>query len=91
MLPYYLTHVQALVDEGIVERNKLYDANDKDLNGVPKQCVAFWIESQRWRALSFDEMRLDGATHGDGGDRKGHTGAIPRPGLCHADCPHLCH
>ena len=31
------------------------------------------MEDQKWRAVSFDEMRLDDKTHGDGGDRAGRT------------------
>ena len=34
------------------------------------------IESERWRAVSFDEMKAEGSTHGDGGDRAGATERI---------------
>jgi len=80
MEPYFYTHVRALVDEGICTYNKLYDENDKDDKGVPKQPIAFWIEGERWRAFSFDETRLDDKTHGDGANRKGRTERTFRAG-----------
>lgn len=53
-----------------------YDESDRDADGVPKQPIAFWVEEERWRAVSFDEMKLDDKTHGDGGDRAGRTERI---------------
>ena len=50
-----------------------YNENDKDEDGYPKEPIAFWVEGEEWRALSFDESRLDDTTHGAGGDRKGRT------------------
>ena len=40
---------------------------------MPLEPIAFWIEGEEWRAISFDESRLDDTTHGAGGDRKGRT------------------
>mmetsp|Transcript_31731 Transcript_31731/g.63367 ORF Transcript_31731/g.63367 Transcript_31731/m.63367 type:complete len:590 (-) Transcript_31731:1569-3338(-) len=80
MKPYYICHVQALVEHGICEWNKNYCEQDVDVDGVPREPIAFWVASERWRAASFDEMRLDDKTHGDGGDRKGRTENTVRAG-----------
>ena len=80
MQPYFHTHVQALVDEGIAYYNKDYDEDKKDKDGFPVEPIAFWIEGEEWRAVSFDESRLDDTTHGSGGDRKGRSEQIVRCG-----------
>lgn len=49
MQPYFLTHVEALIDEGIAEINEEYDEMDKDENGIPKQPIAFWKKGEEWR------------------------------------------
>ena len=49
MEPYFRTHVQALVDEGIAFYNENYDEEDKDEAGVPKEPIAFWFPEERWR------------------------------------------
>lgn len=75
MEPYFLTHVQALVDEGICYYNKNYHHNKTKLgeDGIPVEPIAYWVKGEEWRAVSFDESRLDDTTHGAGGDRKGRT------------------
>ena len=73
MQPYFRTHVQALVDEGICYYNEEYDEEKTDANGHPLEPIAFWVEGEEWRAVSFDESRLDDTTHGSGGCRKGRT------------------
>ena len=73
MEPYFLTHVQALVDEGICYYNEKYDNTKLGEDGVPLEPIAFWVKGEEWRAVSFDESRLDDTTHGAGGDRKGRT------------------
>lgn len=51
MEPYFRTHVQALVDEGIAFYNENYDEEDVDDNGVPKEPIAFWFPDERWRCV----------------------------------------
>jgi hypothetical protein len=82
MQPYFRMQVETYVEEGICyyNENDDYDEDDKDSDGIPKQPVAFWIESERWRAMSFDETRLDDETHGAGADRQGRTERIIRCG-----------
>ena len=80
MRPYYMTHVRALVDEGIARWNPAYKENIKDERGVPVEPIALWNPGQAWRAVSFDETRLDDATHGDGGDRSGRSERTLRAG-----------
>ena len=87
MEPYFLTHVQALVDEGICYYNKKYDNTVLGEDGVPLEPIAFWVEGEEWRAVSFDESRLDDTTHGAGGDRKGRTEQSIRCGPWdHGEC-----
>ena len=73
MQPYFRTQVQALVDEGICYYNELYDETKTDEHGHPLEPIAYWVEGEEWRAVSFDESRLDDTTHGAGGDRKGRS------------------
>tara|TARA_B110001450_G_scaffold256608_2_gene287735 strand:+ start:712 stop:2802 length:2091 start_codon:yes stop_codon:yes gene_type:complete len=87
MEPYFLTHVQALVDEGICYYNQKYDNRALGEDGVPLEPIAFWVEGEEWRAVSFDESRLDDTTHGAGGDRKGRTEQSIRCGPWdHGEC-----
>jgi hypothetical protein len=78
MRPYYMCHVDALICEGIAKRNPTYIESDLDESGQPREPIAFWIETEMWRAISFDESRLDDATHGEGGRRKARTERIVR-------------
>ena len=78
MRPYYMCHVDALICEGIAKRNPAYIESDQDELGHPREPIAFWIEEEMWRAVSFDESRLDDATHGEGGRRKARTERIVR-------------
>ena len=80
MAPYYYTHVQALVDEKICYYNQEYDETVLGDDGHPLQPIAFWVKGEEWRAVSFDESRLDDTTHGAGGDRKGRTEQTARCG-----------
>ena len=50
-----------------------YDETKTDSLGIPIEPIAFWVKGEEWRAVSFDESRLDDTTHGAGGDRKGRT------------------
>jgi len=76
MKHYFYTYVRCLERCGIVRWNDDYNEDDKDERGVPKQPIAFWRVGEEWRAISFDETRLDDATHGDGGNRKGKSERI---------------
>lgn len=49
MEPYFRTHVQALVDEGIAFYNENYDEDDVDEEGVPKEPIAYWFPEEKWR------------------------------------------
>jgi hypothetical protein len=76
MQPYYTTHVRTLATLGIAKYNLDFQAEepeDFDEEGIPKEPIAFWCKGEEWRALSFDEMKADDATHGDGGNRKART------------------
>lgn len=78
MRPYYLMHVDALIKEGIADANEAYCEDDVDAKGQPLQPIAFWRQTEMWRAVSFDETHLDDATHGEGGKRKARTERIVR-------------
>ena len=70
--------MEALVANKIAYWNKRYKEDDTDKDGIPKQPIAFIYASQAWRAVSFDETRINDKTHGEGGDRAGRTERIVR-------------
>ena len=82
MRPHYDNLIQACVHEGIGYRNPLFNAADPELDadGVPVQPEMLYLQGQEYRVFSFDEMRCDDKTHGDGGDRKGRCERTVRCG-----------
>lgn len=73
MQPYYKGIVDAACALGILERNKAYNEDIKDADGVPTTFIASWVKGQQWRFVSFDESRLTNDTHGKGANRKGRA------------------
>lgn len=72
MLPHYRNVISTLLALKIVQPNPRYDPANKDKDGVPLEPEVLWIESERYRVASFDEMKCDDKTHGDG-NRKGRS------------------
>ena len=73
MRPHYDTIIRTLTELGICRPNPLFDPKDLDKDGVPNQAEVLWIPGQEYRVVSFDEMKCDDKTHGDGGDRKSRS------------------
>ena len=74
MRPHYDTLINActsLVGLPIGYLNPNYDPEDRDADGVPKQPEMLYHAGQEHRVVSFDEMKADDKTHGDG-NRKVH-------------------
>ena len=40
-----------------------YDEKIKDADGFPIEPIAYYYVGEEWRAVSFDESRLDDTTH----------------------------
>ena len=71
MRVHYDNVIARCVANGICYPNPLYDPQDLDDKGVPNQPEVLFHAGQQYRLISFDEMRCEDKTHGDGGDRKG--------------------
>lgn len=78
MRPHYDTLINACTSlvgsTPIGYLNPNYDPEDRDADGVPKQPEMLYHAGQEHRVVSFDEMKADDKTHGDG-NRKVHITA----------------
>ena len=80
MRTHYDNYERALLEIGAAVPNPMYDEEDKDEDGVPKQPKMTFFPGKKDRVFSFDETRVDGKTHGDGGGRHGKGERIVRVG-----------
>ena len=73
MRPHYDNVIRTLTEcpTPICRCNPLFDPTDLDKDGVPNQPEVLYIPGEEYRVISFDEMKCDDKTHGDGGARKG--------------------
>ena len=71
MRPHYDNLIRACVANGIGYLNPRFTPDGpKDADGVPLEAEMLFFPGQEYRIVSFDEMKCDDKTHGDGGDRK---------------------
>ena len=72
MRPHYDNLIRAVTEcpTPICKLNPRFDPKDLDADGVPNEPEALYVPGEEWRFISFDEMKCDDKTHGDGGDRK---------------------